>query len=97
MNNNNMVNVTFTHPRENSRTFGAEVSLQCTAQLAVQGLMQGNQDGAFLDTPPAGRPYELVLKRTSAMIPPNMTFAQAGVIDHDVIEIRQAGQGAFQQ
>jgi hypothetical protein len=91
---NNKVAVTFIHPRENAKSFEAEVSLQCTAQMAVQGLMQGNHDGAFLDAPPPGRPYELILKRTSAMIPPNMSFAQAGVIDKDVIEIRQAGQGA---
>ena len=92
--NNNKISVTFIHPRENARSFEADVSPQCTAQMAVQGLMQGNHDGAFLDAPPAGRPYELILKRTSAMIPPNMSFAQAGVIDKDVIEIRQAGQGA---
>jgi hypothetical protein len=97
MTNNNKVLVTFIHPRESARSFGAEVSLQCTAQLAVQGLMHGNHDGAFLDPPPPGRPYELVLKRTSTMIPPNMTFAQAGVIPNDVIEIRLAGQGASQQ
>lgn len=91
--NNNKITVTFIHPRE-ARNFVAEVSPQCTAQMAIQGLMQGNHDGAFLNTPPAGRPYELVLKRTSTTIPPNMSFAQAGVIDLDVIEIRQEGQGA---
>ena len=91
---NNKVLVTFIHPRENARSFAADVDPQCTAQVAIEGLIRGNRDGAFLEAAPPGRPYELVLKRTSTAIPPNMSFAQAGVINNDVIEIRQAGQGA---
>jgi hypothetical protein len=88
------INVTFTHPREGGRSFSAKISPQCTGQMSIEGLMLGNEDGPFLDVTPPGRPYELVLMRTHKDILPSMTFEQAGVMDDDVIEVRQAGQGA---
>lgn len=91
---NNKVGVTFKHPRDNARNFEAEISLQCTGQRAIDGLLLGDEHGPFLEPAPQGQPYELVLKRTSSTITPNMTFAQAGVEDGEVIEVRQAGQGA---
>jgi hypothetical protein len=92
--NNNLVKVTFTHPRENGRIFAADINLQCTGQMAIQGLLLGNEAGPFLEAAAAGRPYELSVKRTQMNITPNMTFEQAGVVDGDVIEVRQRGQGA---
>lgn len=91
--NNNKLEVHFTHPR-NAKHFVAEIGPQCTGQQAVEGLLVGDEQGPFLEPAPQGRPYELVLKKSKAAITPNMTFAQAGVETGDVIEIRQAGQGA---
>jgi hypothetical protein len=90
---NTTIEVSFTHPRS-SIQFTADIDPQCTGQQAVDGLLEGNEQGPFLEQPPAGQPYQLVIKRTQALIPPNLTFAQAGVINKDVIEVRQAGQGA---
>lgn len=87
------VEVHFAHPRSSS-TFTAIVSRECTGQQAINGLLGGDESGPFLHPSPAGQPYELVVKRTQMYILPHMTFEQAGVIDGDVIEVRQAGQGA---
>lgn len=92
--NNNALRVTFTHPREGGRSFAANINPQCTGQMAIQGLLLGNEDGAFLEAAAPGRPYELTVKRSQTNITPNMTFEQAGVQDDDVIEVRQSGQGA---
>ncbi|MBI1828235.1 MAG: hypothetical protein HYR87_01975 [Thaumarchaeota archaeon] len=90
---NNKVELRFIHPHS-SKHFIAEVSLQCTGQQAIQGLLLGDTDGPFLSPAPAGRPYELILQRTQQAITPNMTLAQVGAISGDIIEVRQAGQGA---
>lgn len=92
--NNNPVRVTFTNPRGGGGGFEANINPQCTGQMAIQGLMLGNEAGAFLPPPPPGRPYELIVKRSGKNITPNMTFEEAGVVDDDVIEVQQAGQGA---
>lgn len=92
--NNNLLKVTFTHPRENGRSFDASINPQCTGQMAIQGLILGNEVGPFLEAAAPGRPYELTVKRTQMNITPNMTFEQAEVQDGDVIEVRQRGQGA---
>jgi hypothetical protein len=92
--NNNPVRVTFTHSRDGG-SFVANINPQCTGQMAIQGLILGNEeDGPFLQAAPPGRPYELVVKRSQVNITPNMTFEQADVQDDDVIEVRQRGQGA---
>jgi hypothetical protein len=93
--NNNSVKVTFTHPRDGGRSFDANINPQCTGQMAIQGLLLGDEGGAFLEAAAPGRPYELAVKRSQTNIPPNMTFEQAGVQDGDVIEVRQSGQGAL--
>ncbi len=87
------IEVHFTHPR-NSNSFTAFVSPECTAQMAIEGLIKGDDTGSFLESPPPGRPYELAIKRSGQAINLEMTFEQAGVIDGDTIEVRQAGQGA---
>ena len=87
--------VSFLHPRDSSSFIG-EVAPQCTAAVALKGLQapDATETGPFLDPPPPGRPYELVLSRTSTALTPNTTMAQAAVVDGDVLEVRQAGMGA---
>jgi len=85
--------VHFSHPRL-SRILTADVSPECTAQEAIEGLLEGDDVGPFIEPSPPHRPYELVIKRTQQIINPEMTFQEAGVLDGDVIEVRQAGQGA---
>ncbi len=87
------MDVFFAHPR-NSKQFVAEVGSECTGQQAVDGLIVGNQDGPFLEVPPPGRPYQLVLSRTDKQIAPNMTLGESGVVDGDIIQVIQPGQGA---
>jgi hypothetical protein len=91
---NNKLAVTFVNPRSNARVFEADLFPECTGQMAIEGLIVGDEHGPFLDPAPPGRPYELVIKRSSMTITPNLTFREAGVVNDDVIEIRQAGEGA---
>jgi hypothetical protein len=90
---NNKIEVTFTHPR-NQTSFTAFLSPQCTGQAAIQGLLAGNRNGPFLEPTSPERPYELAIKRTQQAITPNTTFEEAGVVNNDVIEVRQRGTGA---
>lgn len=90
---NNRIEVHFTHPRH-PQPFTAEIDPNCTGQVAIQGLIAGDERGPFLDAPQIGRPYKLSLKRNQQIIPPNMTFAEAGVVNGDVIEVVQDLQGA---
>lgn len=90
---NSKIQVTFTHPR-NALTFPVKVSPQCTGQVALEGLLTQGPGGRFLDSAPAGRTYELAIKRTNQAITPTTTFQQAGVVDGDFIEVRLSGQGA---
>jgi hypothetical protein len=93
-NNNNKLAVTFINPRSNARVFDADLSPECTGQMAIEGLLVGDHNGPFLEPAPPGRPYELVVKSSDVSITPNTTFREAGVVNGDVIEIRQALQGA---
>lgn len=85
--------VHFTHPRDAS-IFSAIVSPLCTGERALLGLLRGNEQGPFLEPPPIEYPYEFWIKRTAHSINARTMFAEAGVADGDVIEVRQAGQGA---
>jgi hypothetical protein len=89
------LHLTFTHPRS-SEIYDAMVSPQCPAGVALDQLQADNATelGPFLEAPPPGRPYELVLARKGIVIPAALTMAAAGVVDGDVFEIRQSGQGA---
>jgi len=89
-----LVTVQFAHPRNSEQVFMAETTTTCTAQEAIAGLILGGEDGPFLEPPPPGRPYELVLTRTETAITPHMTLGQAGVLDGDLIAVLQRGQGA---
>jgi hypothetical protein len=87
------IEVHFFHPRL-SRSFTADVSPECTGQQAIEGLVEGDDVGPFIEPSQPLRPYELVIKRTQRIIHPEMTFQEAGVVNGDVIEVRQLGQGA---
>ena len=88
------IEVEFTHPRHSDQVFIAETSPGCTGAEAIQGLLVGDEQGPFLEEPPRGRPYELVVARTSQAIAPNMTLGEAGVVSGDVIQVAQRGMGA---
>jgi len=86
------IEVVFTHPRDPGY-FTAIVSSDCTGEQAVAGLVLGDEKGPFLEPAPPGRPYLLALMSSGVSILPNVTFEDAGVVDGDKIEVRQAGQG----
>ena len=90
---NPKIEVQFANPRD-SRVFIAELDPACTGRQAIQGLLIGGEDGPFLEPAPPGRPYGLAVMRTGKQIPPNVSFAEAQVINGDVIEVLQSGQGA---
>ena len=94
MRNKELIEVHFLHPR-NSTTLTADISPQCTGAEALQELQADDGTGAFIMPSQTGEFYGLALRRgnSSIEITPNMTFAQAGAIDGDVIEIRLGGQG----
>lgn len=79
--------VEFVHPRKNT-VFSAYVNPVCTGQQALNGLMEGDQQGPFLGS---NKTYELVVKRSGRAIGVRTTFEQAGVVNGDVIEVRQIG------
>jgi hypothetical protein len=86
------IEIFFTHPRD-AKTFTAFVSPQCTGKEAIRGLIVGDADGPFLDQAPPQYPYELFVKQSGVAITSKMTFAEAGISNGDVIEVRQSGQG----
>lgn len=83
------MNVTFLHPRE-SRTFPADVDPETTGQTCLTNLVSER----FLEPPPSGRPYYLVLQRTQRQILPAMTMREAEVQDRDAFAVLQQDQGA---
>jgi hypothetical protein len=91
---NTKLAVTFVNPKSNARTFDANLLPECTGQMAIEGLIAGDERGPFLEPAQPGRPYKLIVKSSSVNIPPNMTFREAGVVNDDVIEIGQDGMGA---
>lgn len=86
------IEVVFTHPRDPS-SFTAVVNSECTGGQAIAGLVLGDAKGPFIDQAPPGRPYGLAVKRTGSFIAEKMTLAEAGVLDGEVIEVQQSGQG----
>jgi hypothetical protein len=93
--NGNTIEVHFLHPR-NSTTLIADISPQCTGAEALQELQTDDGTGAFLSPPLTGEFYGLALKRGNSPaidIPPNMTFAQVGVQNSDIVEVRLGGKG----
>jgi hypothetical protein len=93
MDNNNKIEVIFTHPTNRS-TFTAFINPQCTGQKAIHGLLMGNRNGPFLNAPPPGQAYKLAKKSDGQEITPSMTFEEAGVGNGDVVEVMPPLTGA---
>jgi hypothetical protein len=94
--NDNTIEIHFMHPRNSAMTLTADLSPQCTGQEALQELLlDADGKGPFLPPLPDGQVYELSVHRTQQAITPNMTFAQAGVINGDTIDVGQSAAGAF--
>jgi hypothetical protein len=93
----NTIEIHFMHPRNSAMTLTADISPQCTGQEALQALMLDEDGkGAFLPALAEGQVYELAIRRPgqSATISPNMTFAQAGALNGDTVDVRQSATGA---
>lgn len=88
------IQVSFVRALGEAGSFESEVSPDCTGQMAVDGLLAGDARRSFLKPTNPARPYDLCVMRTGVVISPNMTFREAGIIDGEIVEIRQAGQGA---
>lgn len=80
--------VHFIHPRT-SKSFAAEVGDQLKIGQALVGLT-----GPFLPALQQGEQDEVILVRTQMVLPPDMTIAQAGVVDGDALQIRRSATGA---
>jgi len=87
------IEIHFRHPRD-SKTLIADLSPFCTGQEAIQAL-QTAEDGEppFL-TYTAGEMYQLCVAKTNQVITPNMTFAQAGVANGDLVDVIKDMTGA---
>ena len=93
--NGTTIEVHFIHPHS-SIPLTADISPQCTGEEALQELQADDGSGPFLGPPQNGQEYKLVLRRgdDGVTITPNMTFAQAGVINGDKVEVQIGGRGA---
>lgn len=81
--------VTFLDPRE-SRSFQAEVDPQTTGETCIQGLIEAN----FIQPPPSGLPYSLLVTRTQRQVLPSTTMGDANVQENDALAVLQMEQGA---
>lgn len=84
-----------THPRSSERYEGF-VAPTCPAKTVLDGLQRvdATDDGPFLDPAPTGRPYQLVHNRSQKQFNADDTMAALGVVDGDVLDVVQMGQGA---
>lgn len=91
----NKLAVYVAHPRS-SITYEAQVSPACPASVVLARLQDASatDSGPFLDPAPADRPYALVLNRTGEQFNPGTTMEELGVVDGDILEVQQMGQGA---
>lgn len=89
-----MIELKFLHPRDATETFDMAVAPHATGEQILQQLIAGDGDGPWLDPETPGRPYELVLTRTSKVIAPHQSIGDAGALDDDYVAILQPGQGA---
>lgn len=87
------IEIHFRHPRT-SKILVADLSPFCTGHEALEALLAAeNGEPPFL-TQATGETYQLSLNRTGLAITPNMTFAQAGVMNGDMVDIGQDVTGA---
>jgi hypothetical protein len=93
VNQEETVEVSFTHPRDSS-TYQADVSPRLTAKQALSHL-QSRETSQFLPSLRQGEHYELVVQRTNAVIQPHMSMIDAGVVEGDILEVVIGGQGAW--
>ena len=92
--NGNTIEVHFMHPRNSSMSLTADISPQCTGEEALQELMRDEDgNGPFLPALPDGQAYELAVRKNELAITQTMSFAQAGVVDGDTIDVRQTATG----
>jgi hypothetical protein len=87
------IEIHFIHPRTSKRLV-ADLSPLCTGEEALEALLTAeNGEPPFL-TQLGGETYQLSLHRTGEAITPSTTFAQAGVMNGDVVDIGQGAEGA---
>jgi hypothetical protein len=98
MTDNNTIELHFRHPRDSGQALTADLSPQCTGQEALEELLR-NEDGngAFLPPLPGDQAYNLSVHRTKQEIAASMTFAQAGVVNGDTIDVGQSAPGATEE
>jgi hypothetical protein len=84
-----LMEVQFRHPRT-SLLLIADVSPQCSGEDALTALL--SEEG-FLSPLAPRAAYELYLNRTETHIAPHTTFAEAGVVDGDLIDVLLHMQG----
>ena len=90
-----ILEVRFAHPRNSGDDLTAELSNSCTGQEALQELMRDvDGSGPFLAPLRGGQNYTLSVRRTEREITPDMTFAEAGVVNGDVIVVGESMIGA---
>lgn len=89
------ISVRFTHPHNNT-VFLADVSRQLTAQQALMELCSPST-GPFLQPPPQGQEYQLILHKTGYALPPAMTMGSAGVQDNDTLAVAINAQAAMKR
>lgn len=90
-----IVTVYFFHPRNDLKTLAADISPQSTGQEVIRELRRdADGNGAFLPRLFPSQSYGLVVRRSSQEITPKMTFAEAGVVDGDAIDVLLYAIGA---
>ena len=78
--------LTILHPRLSNRSVEADLEPTVTGSQLVSYLSQDHGgEPAFLEAPPEGQGYMLVLERTRNEIQENETLSQAGVQDSDAL------------
>jgi hypothetical protein len=90
-----IIEVRFIHPTISGDDLTADISNLCTGQEVLQELMRdADGSGAFLAPLRADQTYALSVRRTEREIAPDMTFAEAGVMNGDDIVVGESMVGA---
>lgn len=85
--------VRFIHPW-GGKTLTADVSPLCTGREAISSLLEDAEEGPFLSPIMNLRDYGLTIRRNQKFIDPEMTFALAGVVTDDEIQVYKSATGA---
>lgn len=90
-----IIEVRFAHPRDSGDDLTADISNLCTGLEVIQELMRDvDGSGAFLAPLPGGGNYTLSVRRSEREIGPDMTLAEAGVQNGDLIIVGERMIGA---